>query len=138
MYKQVNKNIKKFCKCRSLNPGLPNYNQLRFALNSADAVEISNYPKPLKIQRWAQITSYQKRSATIFLTSKSAVQNTQFNFLLSETQRSFRNELFDSVEAQRNSAIVEQHFHTKLKCNLTFAIETSQNNANTVFLAILN
>ena len=43
-------------------------------------------------------------------------------FLLSEAQRNFRNELFDSVEAQRNSAIAERHFRTKLKRNLTSAI----------------
>ena len=55
------------------------------------------------------------------------------NFLLSEAQRNFRNELFDSVEAQRNSAIAEQYFRTKLKRNLTSAIEISQHNANTGF-----
>ena len=63
--------------------------------------------------------------------------------LLSEAQRNFRNELFDSVEAQRNSAIAERYFRTKLKRNLTSAIEISQHNANTAFLnwkrtAILN
>ena len=36
-------------------------------------------------------------------------------FLISEAQRSFRYELFDSVKAQRNSAIAERHFRTKLK-----------------------
>ena len=40
-------------------------------------------------------------------------------FLLSEAQRNFRNELFDSVEAQRNSAIAERHFRTKLRRNPT-------------------
>ena len=54
-------------------------------------------------------------------------------FLLSEAQRNFRNELFDSVEAQRNSAIAERYFRTKLKRNLTSAIEISQHNANTAF-----
>ena len=57
-------------------------------------------------------------------------------FLLSEAQRNFRNELFDSVEAQRNFAIAERYFRAKLKCNLTFAIEISQHNANTAFFAI--
>ena len=38
-------------------------------------------------------------------------------FLISEAQRNFRNELFDSVEAQHNSAIAEGHFRTKLKRN---------------------
>ena len=57
-------------------------------------------------------------------------------FLLSEAQRNFRNELFDSVEAQRNSAIAERYFCTKLKRNLTSAIEISQHNANTAFFAI--
>ena len=59
-------------------------------------------------------------------------------FLLSEAQRNFCNELFDSVEAQRNSAIAERHFRTKLKRNPTSAIEISQHNANTAFFAILN
>ena len=36
-------------------------------------------------------------------------------FLISEAQRSFRYELFDSVKVQRNSAIVERHFCKKLK-----------------------
>ena len=57
-------------------------------------------------------------------------------FLLSEAQRNFRNELFDSVEAQRNSAIAKRYFRTKLKRNLTSAIEISQHNANTAFFAI--
>ena len=43
-------------------------------------------------------------------------------FLISEAQRNFRNELFDSVEVQHDSAIAEQHFRTKLKRNLTSAI----------------
>ena len=59
-------------------------------------------------------------------------------FLLSEAQRNFRNELFDSVEAQRNSAIAERYFRAKLKRNPTFAIEISQHNANTAFFAILD
>ena len=52
-------------------------------------------------------------------------------FLISEAQRNFRNELFDLVEAQGNSAIAERHFRTKLKRNLTFAIAISSQNANT-------
>ena len=59
-------------------------------------------------------------------------------FLLSEAQRNLRNELFDSIEAQRNSAIAERYFRTKLKRNLTSAIEISQHNANTAFFAILD
>ena len=59
-------------------------------------------------------------------------------FLISEVQRNFRNELFDSVEAQRNSAIAERHFRTKLKRNLTYAIEISQHNANTSFFAFFD
>ena len=47
-----------------------------------------------------------------------------------------RNLLFLISEAQRNSAIAERHFRTKLKRNLTSAIEISQYNANTVFFAI--
>ena len=42
-------------------------------------------------------------------------------FLISEAQRNFRNELFDSVEAQHNSAIAERHFRTKLKRKLPSA-----------------
>ena len=58
--------------------------------------------------------------------------------LVSEAQRNFRNELFDSVEAQRNSAIADGHFRTKLKRNLTSAIEISQHKANTAFFATLD
>ena len=36
---------------------------------------------------------------------------------ISEAPRNFRNELFDSVEGQHNSAIAERHFRTKLKRN---------------------
>ena len=92
------------------------------------------------MQRWAQIITYQKRNATKrndILTSKSAAQNAQFIFLISEAHRNFCNELFDSVEAQRNSAIAERHFRTKLKRKLTSAIEISQHNANTAFLQFL-
>ena len=53
-------------------------------------------------------------------------------------QRNFRNELFDSVDAQRNSAILERHFHTKIKHNLTSAIKLAQHNVNIAFFAILN
>ena len=55
------------------------------------------------------------------------------NLLLSEAQRNFRNELFNSVEAQRNSAIAERYFHTKLKRNLTSAIQISLHNEYTTF-----
>ena len=44
-------------------------------------------------------------------------------FLISEAQRNFRNQLFDSVEAQHNSAIAERHFRTNLKRKLTFAAQ---------------
>ena len=54
-------------------------------------------------------------------------------FLISEAKRYFRNELFDSVEMQHNSAIAERHFRTKLKCNLNSAIEIRQHHANTAF-----
>ena len=59
-------------------------------------------------------------------------------FLISEVQHNLCNELFDSVEAQRNSAIAEYDFQTKLKRNVTPTIETSQNNANTAVFAILD
>ena len=59
-------------------------------------------------------------------------------FLVSEAQRNSRNELFDSVEAQRNSAIAERHFRIMLKRNPTSAIEISQHNANTAFFGILD
>ena len=58
-------------------------------------------------------------------------------FLISEAQRNFCNELFNSVEAQCNSAIAKRHCRTKLKRNLTSAIEISQHNKNTAFFAIL-
>ena len=47
------------------------------------------------------------------------------------------NKRFDSVEMQRNSATAERHFRTKLKRNLTSAIEISQHIANTAVFAIL-
>ena len=59
-------------------------------------------------------------------------------FLISEAQRNFRIKFFDSTEAQRNSAIAEQHFRTKLKRNLTSATEILQQNANPAFFAILD
>ena len=59
-------------------------------------------------------------------------------FLISEAQRNFRNELFDSVEAHRNPATAERYFRTKLKRNRTSAIKISQHNANTAFFAILD
>ena len=45
---------------------------------------------------------------------------------------------FDSVKEQGNSAIAERQFCTKLKWNLTYAIEISQHNLNTAFFAILD
>ena len=77
------------------------------------------------------IKSAAQQSATIFSTSKSAAQNTQCDFLNSEVQCYFRNELLNLVEAQRNAAIAERHFCTTLKRNLTSAIEISQHNPNT-------
>ena len=59
-------------------------------------------------------------------------------FLISEAQRNFRNKLFDSVKAQRNSTIAKWHFRIKLKRNLTSAIEISQHNANTAFFAVFD
>ena len=59
-------------------------------------------------------------------------------FLIFEAQRNFRNEAFDSVEAQRNSAVAERHFRSALKRNLTCAIEILQHNKNTAFFAILD
>ena len=56
--------------------------------------------------------------------------------LISKAQHNFRNELYDSVEAQRNSAIAERRFRTKLKRNLTSAIEFSQHNANFAFFRL--
>ena len=43
--------------------------------------------------------------------------------LISEAQRNFCNELFHSIEAQRNSAIAKRHFRTKLKRNLSSVTE---------------
>ena len=66
------------------------------------------------------------------------MQNALFKFSISEAQHNFRNKLFDSVEAQRNFAMVERDFGNKLKRLLISAIEISQNNANTAFFAILD
>ena len=57
-------------------------------------------------------------------------------FVVSETQRNFRNELFDSDEAQ--AQLQNGIFCTKLKRNLTSAIQILQHNANTAFLAIFD
>ena len=56
----------------------------------------------------------------VFLPCKNAEQIAQFNFLISE--------------AQRNSAIAEQHFRAKFKRSLTSAIEILQHNANNAVL----
>ena len=72
----------------------------------------------------------------IFSTRMSAAQNARLNFLIFEAQRNFCNQLFDSIEAQHNSVIAEQHFRIKLKRNLTSADEISKRNPNTAFLAI--
>ena len=74
-----------------------------------------------------------QQSATILSTTKSAAQNANLIFLSSEAQRNFRNELFDSAEAQRTSAIAKRHFRTKIKRNLTFSTVILQHNANTAF-----
>ena len=73
-----------------------------------------------------------------FQTVKAERKLCNLIFLISEAQRNFRNELNDSVEAQHNSAIAERHFCTKLKRNLTSAIEISQHNANTAFFSSLD
>ena len=52
--------------------------------------------------------------------------------------RNFHNELFDSVEAHRNSAVAERHFYSKLKRKVTFGIEISTHNKNAAFFAILD
>ena len=52
-------------------------------------------------QRWAHITLYQKRSATIFPTNKNAAQNARFNFSNFWRQRNFRNELL--IQLRRNA-----------------------------------
>ena len=60
-----------------------------------------------RLQRWAQIT-YQKRSAECAI----------YFFLVSEAQCNFCNELFDSVEAQLNSAIkISQHCKYRIFCH---------------------
>ena len=72
------------------------------------------------MHRWVLITYI---CATIFSTKKSAAQNAQFNFLIFEVQCNFLNEVFDSIEAQRNSTVAERHFYPKLKRNLNSAIK---------------
>ena len=69
---------------------------------------------------------------------KAQCKNAQLIFLISEVQCNFYNELFDLVEAQRNSAIAEWQFCTKLKHNSTSVIKISQYNANNAFFAILD
>ena len=72
-----------------------------------------------------------RQSATIFSTTKS-----NFIFLIAEARCNFHNELFDSVEAQRNSGIEEWDFCTKSRRNPTSAIEILQRNI--AFFAILD
>ena len=60
------------------------------------------------------------------------MRNLIFNFW---SAAQLPNELFDSVEAQRNSAIAERHFPTKLKCNLNSTIKVFQHKPNTAFFA---
>ena len=57
-------------------------------------------------------------------------------FLLSEA-RSATSAMNFLIQLKRN-AIPERYFCTKLKSNLTSAIEISQHNANTAFFAILD
>ena len=59
------------------------------------------------------------------------ISKAQRSFQAGKAQRNFRNKVFDSVEAER-------HFRTKLKGNLTSALEISQHNAKTAFFAILD
>ena len=61
-----------------------------------------------------------------------------FMLLTFEAQRNFRHELFDSIEAQRNSTIAEQRFRTKKKRNLTSEMKISQQSANSAFFKILD
>ena len=62
----------------------------------------------------------------------------QFHFLKFWSAAQLLQWLFNSIEAPRNSAIAEQRFRSKLKRNLTSAIEVSQHNANIAFFAILD
>ena len=71
-----------------------------------------------------------------FQTVKAQRKMRNLIFLIFEAQRNFRNELYDSVEVQHNCAITERHLCTKLKRNLTSAIEISQHNANTAFFLV--
>ena len=64
---------------------------------------------------------------------KAQCNKAQRSFQPEKAQRKFCNKLFHAIEAQRNSAIAEQRFRTKLKRNLTLAIEISQHNANAAF-----
>ena len=68
--------------------------------------------------------------------SKAQRNKAQRSFQAAKAQRKMRNIIFLLSEAQRNSAIAERYFRTKLKRNLTSAIEISQHNANTAFFAI--
>ena len=45
------------------------------------------------------------------------------NNILAKAQRNFRNELFNLVKEQRNSAIAERDFRTKSKRNQTSALK---------------
>ena len=64
---------------------------------------------------------------------KAQRNKAQRSFQPVKAQRIRRNLIFLISEAQRNSAIAERNFRTKLKRNLTSAIEISQHDANTAF-----
>ena len=62
-------------------------------------------------QMWAQMILYIKSAAQqSFQPVKAQRKMHNLISLLSKVQCNFRNELFDSVKAQRNSAIAERHF----------------------------
>ena len=67
---------------------------------------------------------------------KAQRNKAQRSFQTEKAQRKMRNFIFLISEAQRNSPIAERHFRTKLKRNLTSAIEILQHNAYTAFFAI--
>ena len=72
------------------------------------------------------ISIAQRKPQLCFQPVKAQRRMRNWIFKISDMQCNFCYVLFDSVEVQRNSTIAERHFRTKLKRNITSAIEISQ------------
>ena len=83
------------------------------------------------------ISIAQRKAQLCFQPVKVQHRMRNWIFKISDMQRNFCYELFDLVEAQRNSAIAERHFRTKLKRNITSANWNFTIHVNMAFLQFL-